>query len=60
MKAPDGILIIDDFLDQDSIEKLKYFADGEIGFFNKEEITVEVKDNNSYPVQVLYTKALKK
>ena len=39
LDAPDGILIIRKFLSQDDMEKFKYFADGQIGIVNKEEIT---------------------
>lgn len=36
--VPAGILIVEDFLDSDTVSKLKYFADGEIGIINKEDI----------------------
>lgn len=40
-EIPDGVLIIRDFLNADNIAALKYFADGQIGIINKEEVTQE-------------------
>ena len=38
---PDGVLIIEDFLDSDTAAELKHFTEGEIGIINKEDVKTE-------------------
>ncbi len=56
----DQILVIEDFLDHQTIQKLKYFADGEIGIINKEDVkspdgALEVKKSKGLVSERIYT-----
>jgi len=61
--CPDGVLVIDDYLDRKTIEDLKYFSDGEIGIINKEDFkladgSMEIRKSEGLVSERIYTRKI--
>ena len=59
-ETTEEILVIEDFLNHQTIQKLKYFADGEIGIINKEDVkstngALETKKSKGLLSERIYT-----